>query len=333
MRTTTLLLAAVLSTGCAGTADPAALPPTSTAPTAPGSATTAPPRSALADLPAGPPPRVAYVDHGAYVDARGRRTTLGARHGVSGAVPYDGGFLVSDTRWFEGTVGLAALRDGRVTDEWCSTGTPVGTGRWAAWTEFLCPETAEVVHADIVRARPDGSGRDSQPVTGLASVVGLLGSRVVYNQPRPGGAWITDFVHPPERVPGIDGVADVDAAHGRLIGWRGDRGRVVTLHGELLWRFGHGSLESFSPRGTRVLARPSSGLRILDADDGSVVASLRLPFRQVLQLGWEDERHVLAVVVRHGRTAVIRLGSDGSVERATSPASYDPNRPRYVLLG
>lgn len=331
-----LLLTAVLAAGCRPATGPSAPPPPSVAPTSP--APTATPRPALDDLPAGPPPRVAYVDRDAYVDARGRRTPLGARHGISGVVPYDGGFLVSDTRWFEMTNGLALVRDGRPVPGWfparhCSSGTPAGDGRQVAWAAVTCPESGDTGPGHVHRSAADGSGEVLQPVADLASVVGLVGPRVVYHQPRPRGVWITDFVEPPVRIPGIDGASDVDAAHGRLIGWRGDLGRVVALDGTLLWRFDRGSLESFSPRGTRVLARRTRVLEVLDADDGSVVAALRLPFRQVLQLGWEDERHVLAVVVRAGRTTVLRLGTDGTVELATPPAPYDPNRPGYVLVG
>jgi hypothetical protein len=326
-----LLLTAVLAAGCSEPADAPADPPPDAA------ATPVPPRPTLDDLPAGVPPRVAYVDHGAYVDRSGHRSPLPGRNGISGAVPYDGGFLVSDARWFEMSNGLAFVRDGRPVPGWfpdrlCSSGTPADDGGFVAWAAVSCPESGYTVPGHLHRSATDGSGEVTQPVAGLASVVGLLGSRVVYHQHHPGGAWVTDFVDPPVRVRGIDGAADVDAAHQRVIGWRGDRARVVALDGTLLWRYPRGSLESFSPRGTRVLARRTGRLVVLDADDGSVAASLRLPFRQVLQLGWEDERHVLAVVTRAGRTAVLRLGIDGSVERATRPAPYRPTGPPYVLL-
>src|SRR5215217_1019482 len=77
------------------------------------------PRPTLADLPMGAPPRIGYVGHQVYVEPGGRRTPLPRRLGVSGIVPYAGGFLVSDTLFFEGTVGLNVVRDGRVVGTYC----------------------------------------------------------------------------------------------------------------------------------------------------------------------------------------------------------------------
>ncbi|GAA4698055.1 hypothetical protein GCM10023349_12470 [Nocardioides conyzicola] len=79
------------------------------------------------------------------------------RLGVSGIVPYAGGFLVSDTLFFEGTVGLAVVREGRVVETHCSAGVPTRSDGWVTWLVASCPESADFITAELHRARPDGS--------------------------------------------------------------------------------------------------------------------------------------------------------------------------------
>lgn len=292
------------------------------------------------DLPAGPPPAVAYVDRGTYVDPHGRRTPLPDERGISGVVPYDGGFLVSDTAWFERSNGLALVRDGRPVRGWfpdrlCSSGTPAASddGAYVAWVATLCPESGWSGTGQVHRARVDGTGEVTEPLGSQSSVVGFLGSRVVYVESNPWRVLVTDFATPPIRIPGIDFVVDVDERRGRLIGVRGDHARVVVdLAGRVVWRSQHGSLGAFSPRGGHVVAWRRHELTVLDADDGSVVATLRNPSRWATSMAWEDERHLLVVASRHGRSAVVRLGLDGSAERATPVAAERPGDPPYLLL-
>ena len=164
-------------------------------------------------------------------------------------------------------------------------------------------------------------------------MVGLLGSEVVYNEGFIDGAWITDFKNPPRRIPGVRSVTDVDEVNDRLIGSRRSTRLVIDTRGELLWRVDEGYLIAFSPRGSRVLARVRDEYVVLDTDDGSRLATFALPGRlKSWDLAWEDERHVLAVVNARGRTAVLRMGPAGSVERATPVLAVpDPADPPYVL--
>lgn len=164
-----LLLLAALTVSCssepAESPAPARTPPTTASPS---------PRPTLADLPIGAPPRIGYVDHQVYVAPDGRRTPLPRRLGVSGIVPYAGGFLVADTLFFEGTVGLNVVREGRVVETYCSAGVPTRADGWVTWLVAYCPESADFVTAEIHRARPDGSDetvREIPPrsVPGLAT--------------------------------------------------------------------------------------------------------------------------------------------------------------------
>jgi hypothetical protein len=160
VRTLGLLVAALLLTSCA---DGPEQPTTSPTPS-PSGTPAPPPRPTLDDLPLGERPRIGYVDHQVYVARDGRRTPMPLHLGVSGIVPFDGGFLVSDTRYFEGTVGLHRLVGGREVDEHCSSGVPTSEDGWVTWLVASCPESADFVRAEAHRARPDGSGETVREV-------------------------------------------------------------------------------------------------------------------------------------------------------------------------
>ena len=74
-------------------------------------------------------------------------------------MPYAGGFLVSDTRYFEGTVGLNVVRAGRVVDgPTARRACPTRAGGWVTWlvgATARSPRTSP--QAAVHRARPDGS--------------------------------------------------------------------------------------------------------------------------------------------------------------------------------
>lgn len=166
-----VLLAGLLSTGCSGSSDPPR--PTPLSPTT----ASVPSRPTLADLPRGAPPRIGYVERRTWVAPDGTRTRLRSRHGISAVVPYDGGFLVSDTRWFEGSVGLWFVTEDSARDlPGCSTGMPRLVDGWVWWVTALCPESlaGELARSTVHRARPDGSEhtvRVFRPVGGVAMFV------------------------------------------------------------------------------------------------------------------------------------------------------------------
>lgn len=150
-----LLLVAVLAVSCSEpTVTPAPAAPTPVPTT---SAPTPTPRPSLDELPLGEPPRIGYVDHQVYVAPGGQHSPLPRHLGVSGIVPYAGGFLLADTRFFEGTLGLNVIHDGRVVDGHCSSGVPTLEDGWVTWLEASCPESADIVRAEVHRARPDGT--------------------------------------------------------------------------------------------------------------------------------------------------------------------------------
>lgn len=132
---------------------------------------------ALVDLPRGDPPRIGYAEGRTWVEPDGSRTRLRAPHGISAITPYAGGFLVSDTRYFEGSVGLWHVTEETARDlPGCSTGTPRRVDGWVWWVTALCPEAraGDLTRTTVHRARPDGSEhsvRSFRPVPEVAMFV------------------------------------------------------------------------------------------------------------------------------------------------------------------
>jgi hypothetical protein len=184
-----LLLVAVLGTGCsAATESPAPTPaqPITASPS---------PRPTLADLPTGAPPRIGYVDHQAYVEPSGRRTPLPRRIGVSGIVPYAGGFLVSDTRYFEGSVGLWFVTADSVRDlPGCSTGTPRRVDGWVWWVTALCPESlaGDLARSTVHRARPNGTEHTARVFRPVRDVAMFVRINRYLDRVAPLSAWVRE---------------------------------------------------------------------------------------------------------------------------------------------
>ena len=107
-----------------------------------------------------------------------------------------------------------------------------------------------------------------------------------------------------------------------------------------LWRTCDHTLMSFSPSGSLVLGTDpyldgigQRTLAFLDARDGGVLHSFaggrNGPY--IIQTAWEDDEHVLAVVLDAGNWAVLRLGVDGSMEYAVAPVPGDETARPFGL--
>ena len=99
---------------------------------------------------------------------------------------------------------------------------------------------------------------------------------------------------------------------------------------------------SFSPDGSRLLATGSHGyeglgtgqLSILDAKTGKKVLTLRNDAKAqatIVDMQWEDDDHVLAVVFQQGKWAILRVDTKGSAELAAKPVSGDETDIKYRL--
>lgn len=299
MRTVTGLLLTAALAGCSVGATPTAEPSTptvtrtvtdSSSPT-PSSTPPAGPR----ELPVTGPPRIPYVDGHVLRRPDGRTVQLPRKWGVSGITAYAGGYLVSDDRTFEGTVGMQRLdADGRILDAWAGTGPPLVSrdGR-VAWVSLIVSETGKtgptLLHADSL----DGGAEVTQEVdpTRMPFLTGWFRGRLVYETWGGNSSFLTDLVSAPVPVPRTEslGVPRPDGA--------------------------------YSARTT------SEGVELLHADGqlSQVFRDKGLTRSQFGGLAWEDDRYLLATLTRGGRMCVVRIDTlGGRLSRATDwrPAAY-----------
>lgn len=285
--------------GCRGAVTPAPAPAVTRTVTASAGPTPAddPPSgpSARPELPFTGEPRLAYVDGHVLRAPDGSTVPLPGRWRISGIVGYAGGYLVSDDRTFEGTVGMQRLAaDGSVLEEWSGTGPPLVSrdGR-VAWVSLVAPESGEngptLIHADSL----DGGAEVAQEVAParLPFLTGWFRGRLVYQAWGEGSSFLTDLVGEPVPVPRAEdlGVLRPDGAYS---------------------------------------ARPTGkGIELLHAD-GQLTQAFRdkgLGRTQFNDLAWEDDRRLLTTLVRGGRMCVVRIDTrNGGLSRATDwrPATY-----------
>ncbi|HEY0644713.1 MAG TPA: hypothetical protein VGD39_14900, partial [Nocardioides sp.] len=286
MRTIAVLVLVTLLAGCGGGADeprPATTTPAS-APTAYDHPTT----PAVDDeLPFTGPPRIAYVDGSVLRFPDGRTVQLPRRWGFTGIVRYAGGYLVTDDRVLEGTVGMQRLdADGRILDRWTSTGRPLVSddGR-VAWVSMVSSESGRtgptLLHADSV----DGGAEVTQELGGgrVPFLTAWFRGRLVYETWGATSSFLTDVVRPPRAIPRAEdmGLASPDGYY---------------------------------------RARPTSrGIELLHQDGqlATVVRERGLNRTISTDIAWEDDNHVLTTLTRGGRQAIVRIALDGTVSRAT----------------
>jgi hypothetical protein len=191
-----------------------------------------------------------------------------------------------------------------------------GTSVGAIWGEQTCQEQA-----------PEGGG-----------------CTVFVNRRR--HVWVSTSHGIVTRVGPMRRVADVNQ-NGRVIGLvsrrtpdRPDCWGVFRAGGHRAFRTCDYYLDAFSPGGGRVLAERSQTrwwsvrrFAILGRD-GHVVHSWTFDpgrHRALTQLTWEDQDHLLGVLLAHGTWGLVRIGTDGSVEYAGAPVGETDEFTPYNL--
>ena len=292
----------------AGTATPSASP--GTLPGAPGEAESDVTVLATA-IPRSRAPRLPYVSGTVLHRPDGTQLQLDLRlrdrWGVTSIVPVaGGGYLATDDRWFEGTVGMHRLGpDGRAVDAWASTGPArLGPDGQVAWMQVPVPESMQEGGASLhVDDRVQDLPGHLQPY-----ILQFDGALVVYDATvlGPGPARRTFETAAPGDPRPVARPREKFLSPGRGHWWRWSGRRLELGVGE--------------------------------------AALVKVRDRGLLGTGtepvWEDERHLLVTLRRGDRQTLVRLGVDGSVARATAwvPASIAglavlPARSRPAAAG
>ncbi|HET9499760.1 MAG TPA: hypothetical protein VFO98_05835 [Marmoricola sp.] len=286
--------------------------------------TSAPDESVLAELPAGAGPNWPYLHEGQVQFSNGATAALpGGAAAVKTFVNYRGGWLVADdatatTTWYDNTG--AAVRSGR--------GLSIVTSSDALRVGYLMADRAHLGDTTGM-----AEGEQTWPTPGvLDGLVGFVRDGLVVTA---GGgdvrllAWdgTTKAVAHLQAATASSDAADLV---GGLVDH--DQGAVVDLStGRALWTEGWRPL-AFSPDGHLLAAVPladngdPSELAILDARTGATVARTALVTNRIYLRGtpvWEDETHLL-FVADSGPTpaeAILRMGTDSGLERATPPVA------------
>lgn len=274
-------------------------------------------------LPVGPAPQVPFVVDTEYRTPDGSVLELGlprqsAQFGVAQVTPFEGGALIADGYFFEGTNGLFLLSGSQTTElAACSSGTGAASDnqQTIAWATFACPESGQAAPLTVQFATADGSTDSFEVPTDpntstVATVVGVVGESVILNR-------VDDVIvaSPDGTTRTIQGGnAAIDVAADRAIVTGGPDGdRVVDVAtGRTPWST-NTTLLSFSPSGERVLGRVNSGsMVILEAATGDVVREFDLV--NASDAVWEDDSHILYLIESRSSTSIVRINLDGDLE-------------------
>jgi len=295
----------------------------------------------LADLGTGPAPVNGWVDGSTFHRADGLEVEVPA--GLAAPIAFGDGAAGFDYStgeiWFSegGSIpgfGPAPSPDGRSVawfyDEAGATGIAVG------------PATGDRDGTDTVVA-------DDIPAGVRALPVGFLGDRDLVSNLVGESMPITarrDTFDGSSTTPwDVEEVSTVSAAAQLVAGLLSvtDDGSCWAVlpadGGPALWETCDHSLDHFSPDGELLLAGPAyrsgagdTAIAVLDAQDGTVLQELESTREGfIVDTAFEDDEHVLAVVVDDGKAAIVRCDLAGSCERATDLAPAPDVEQPYGL--
>ena len=294
------------------------------------------PAGSLPDIPQGKAPQVAFLDGNAFVTADGERITAPVFGSATTAATFGTGVLVASpttSQYPFATISLVS--DGSTRRLGC--GTPsfaVGSGDPAYWLTDGCRFVGpgRLFHGTTTTSTTKGviyspagstsSGVVANGTVGLRQGAGGGGPVLI----RPDGS--------SSRIARVAAVAAVSPSGDLAVGFTTQgSGTVIELStGAVQWRARTGTLGHFSASGRYVVTTQSVGVQtvqgvgdvvgIRDAATGHEVRSTVLPNLSIVgRPVWEGDESVLVVVEdRHQQQAIVRVGLDGTVTRATPVA-------------
>ncbi|MGZ4437416.1 MAG: hypothetical protein ACXVW6_07240, partial [Nocardioidaceae bacterium] len=262
---------------------------------------------AVAGLPTGAPPAVAWIE-GRTLHHDGTTSRLPGAY--TDVASYHGGWLAAGN----GGAGPTITRidnTGKVvgTAPGGSFIVASGDGTRIAWVE------SGAIHTALASSMSDVENTQAVPPGATAEVVGWASGDVVYTLQDSSGQTVhlTDHTGHDRVVPGlinawgsndqpglVAGEISYDTSNGTSC-WG-----ATTTSGVRLWRQCDWALHAFSPTGRYVVGTPSgcdgigcSAVALLEARTGKVVAAFKSPTQPLAvstTQAWEDEGHLLTVV-------------------------------------
>jgi len=290
----------------------------------------------LPDIPQGKAPQVAFLEGNAFVSATGERVTAPGFRTATTAATFGTGVLVASPTTSQYPFATISLVSGGATKR-LGCGTPtfaVGSGEPAYWLTDGCrfvgpgrlfhgttitPTTKGVIYSPVGST---SSGVVANGTVGLRQGAGLEGPILI----GPDGS--------SSRIPRVAAVAAVSPSGSLAVGVNSLGDSLVTelSTGAVQWRARSGTLGHFSASGRYVVTTRSVGVQtvqgvgdvvgIRDAATGREVMSAVLPnLSMVGRPVWEGDGSVLVVAEdRRQQQAIVRVGLDGTVTRATPVA-------------
>jgi hypothetical protein len=312
------------------------------------------PSKAFAMLPAGAPPKLAYVYRGHILAVpRQEPVALPApMDQVSALTPLGGGWLVASAMGADdrssgmGDLGFSAVTrlDGELRPLWTRWGADRFAVDGSSTAYFTIPDTPEPPGSlHVVRDNGARMAAWTIPFTRVALPAGMVSNhQVAYTLTSATGNFLSAWVTRPHRAPQRLRMYFATAASGELVAGQLQNGCQVVQDldtGSELWHTCGGyRIAAFSPDGRYVAAWHTAtggefeSVYVFDARTGRPVTNTTVDapvgFRGLPSgdVAWEDDSHLLVTYVADGDWAGVRLGLDGHLERATDALHYDSDR-------
>jgi hypothetical protein len=294
------------------------------------------PAGSLLDLAQGAAPRVAFLDGDAFVTPSGERLTAPAFRTATNATTFGRGVLVAGRTTTQRPFAAISLVSGGSTRR-LGCGTPsfaVGSGDPAYWLSQGCRFVGpgRLFHGTTVTAT--SKGVIYSPVGSTSRGLVADGTPVLAQGAGSSGPVLVAPNGSRSRIPDVTDVSAVSPSGDLAVGTDSSGDSVVTelSTGAVQWRAPRWTLGHFSSSGRYVVAMQNLGAQSLqgvgdvigirDAATGHRVTSEVLPGLSIVRAAvWEGDRSVLVVAEdREGRQAIVRVGLDGAITRATPVA-------------
>jgi hypothetical protein len=211
-------------------------------------------------------------------------------------------------------------------------------GTELAWFWFDQANQTGHITLGVPSGMTDAEQRQATPAGVHVELLAVDRNRVYYQLPGKGtSTWVTDFVHPPQRVPVPGGATALDTADHLALSSDGNAPSVYDFSS-------HRTLQTFpldfvpvdfSPDGKLVLGQFETNgpgptdLAVMDARTGRVVTRFALADRGIVTYRpvWVTDGTFLVEATDLNQDAILRLSIDGKIQRVTplikvTPAGY-----------